>query len=143
MEESIVSELKKYTEYIAERDKIRFKIIVKNLESDNPSINGSNFKINGDIKPGGYMENYAEEDIIFRNDEILRLEKELKEIEARITMIDSILKTLKPFCQELIKSKYFYGLTEEEIARDKQRSKKSIHRTIKNSINKMNKLYLK
>lgn len=143
MEESIVSELKKYTEYIAERDKIRFKIIVKNLESDNPSINGSNFKINGDIKPGGYMENYAEEDIIFRNDEILRLEKELKEIEARITMIDSILKTLKSFCQELIKSKYFYGLTEDEIARDKQRSKKSIHRTIKNSINKMNKLYLK
>ena len=143
MEESIVSELKKYTEYIAERDKIRFKIIVKNLESDNPSINGSNFKINGDIKPGGYMENYAEEDIIFRNDEILRLEKELKEIEARITMIDSILKTLKPFCHELIKSKYFYGLTEQEIARDKQRSKKSIHRTIKNSINKMNKLYLK
>lgn len=143
MEENIEVELNQYKNYIAERSKIIYKIIHKKRIKDDPDISGSNFKVNGDIRPAGYMENYTEDKIIEKNDEITDLENQLKELNARIEMIDDILKILRPFCQELIKDKYFNKMTEEEIAKDRKRPSKSIHRTIKNSINKMNKLYIK
>lgn len=143
MEENIEVELYQYPSYVAERSKITYKIIHKERIKDDPNISGSNFNVNGDIRATGYMENYTEDRIIKQNDEIEDLKKQLKELNARINMIDDILKILRPFCQELIKDKYFNNMTEEEIAENRKRNSKSIHRTIKNSVNKMNKLYLK
>ncbi len=142
MEENIEVELYQYSSYIAKRSKIIYKIIHKETIKGEPYISGSNFSVNGDIRATGYMKNHSEDRIIEQNDEIEDLKRQLGELNARINMVDDILKILRPFCQELIKDKYFKNMTEEEIARNRKRSSKSIHRTIRNSINKMNKIYI-
>lgn len=133
--------LENYNNYLAEIKTKKYQI--KKLELEEISINGSNFKVNGDIKPKGYMISNIENKKIDNIDKINKLKKELEELEAKIGMIDSLLNTLNSFNKRLLELRYKNILSIESIAGDIGRDVPSVSRTINNCIKKMNKIYQK
>ena len=130
--------LKNYNDYLVEIKKKEY--IIKNLELEElNSMNGSNFEINGDIKPKGYMTSNIENKIIKNTDKISKLKKEIEEIRAKVDLIDSLLNTLNSFNKRLLELRYKKNLSLEAISGDTGRSVKSIFRTINECINKLNK----
>ncbi len=96
--------LDNYNKYLAKIKTKNYKI--KELELEEITISGSNFEINGDIKPKGYMSSNTERKVIDNADKINKLKKEIEELQAKIDMVDSIMDTLKYRDKQLIKMYY-------------------------------------
>lgn len=134
-------ELKKYNEY-----KYTLKILRRNLRIEqNREVNvggGSNFEINGDIRPTGYMNNNIENQVITKTDKIKQLEAQIKDIEERIDIIDSALKTLKNNDRIAVQMRFFDRLEYDTIATTLGlASSKEAEQKIRIAVLKMDKIY--
>ncbi len=134
-------ELKKYNEY-----KYTLKILRRNLRIEqNREVNvggGSNFEINGDIRPTGYMNNNIENQVITKTDKIKQLEAQIKDIEERIDIIDSALKTLKNNDRIAVQMRFFDRLEYDTIATTLGlASSKEAEQKIRLAVLKMDKIY--
>lgn len=107
-------ELKKYNEY-----KFELKILKRKLRQENEEevkISGSNFEVNGDIRPQGYMSNNIEKQIINKADRVKELEEKIIDLEERINIIDTALNTLKNNDRLAVEMYFFRGLSQEAVA---------------------------
>ena len=129
--------LENYNNYLAEIKTKEYAI--KKLELEEVSVSASNFAVNGDIRPKGYMSSNTERKVINNTDKIAKLRKEIEELKAKIEMLDSLLNTLNSFNKRLLELRYKNNLSLESIAGDCGRSVKSIQRTLANCIKKLNK----
>lgn len=138
---SIKELLENYNNYMAD---IRTKeYIIKKLELEEAEINGSNFQINGDIKPKGYMTSNVENKIIKRQDEILMLKKEIEELKSKIAMIDSYINTLDDYYRRVIELKYKYNKKPAQIGTILYRGKRAINIALNNAIKELDIKYMK
>ena len=133
--------LENYMKYKAEIKKIDY--IIKKIELDEISISGSNYSVNGDIRPKGYMYSNTENKIIKNVDRIKLLEKKKNELEAKIEMIDSLINILPNYCQNAIISKFIKKNSIEEISNNIDRTQMTVRRIINKSIEIMEETYVK
>lgn len=132
-------ELEKYNDYIADIKKIDRDIA--KLKREEVAIGGSNFEINGDIKPKGYMANTIEKKIINNADKIRDLELQKAEKQAQLNYIDSLLNTLKYDERNLLKMYYIERKNILRISKEIQKTEKTIFRKLKKSLEKIEKKY--
>jgi len=107
-------ELENYNKYklqIVQIDKA-----IRNEINKEAKISGSNFEINGDIRPTGYMTNNIENQIINKSDRIMELEEQKKDLELKIEIIDRALATLKSTDRQAIEMRFFQKLEYNEIS---------------------------
>lgn len=121
---SIETLLNNYNDYKAE---IKTKqLLINKIELEDIKINGSNFEINGDIRPKGYMTSNVENKIIKRQDEILVLKKEINELELKIEVIENLINTLSDYHREIADLKYKYNKSDSQIATIMKREERTI-----------------
>ena len=107
-------ELERYNDY-----KCQLKVLEKELRKEQnkeAKISGSNFEINGDIRPKGYMSNNIENQIINKTDRIEEIEEKIADLKLRIEIIDYALKTLKNNDRIAIQMRFFDKLSYDTIA---------------------------
>ena len=107
-------ELERYNDY-----KCQLKVSEKELRKEQnkeAKISGSNFEINGDIRPKGYMSNNIENQIINKTDRIEEIEEKIADLKSRIEIIDYALKTLKNNDRIAIQMRFFDKLSYDTIA---------------------------
>lgn len=135
-------ELKKYNEY-----KFELKILKRKLRQENEEevkISGSNFEVNGDIRPQGYMSNNIEKQIINKADRVKELEEKIIDLEERINIIDTALNTLKNNDRLAIEMYFFRGLSQEAVASTLGLvDGKKVQQKISNAIIQMDKIFKK
>lgn len=135
-------ELKKYNEY-----KFELKILKRKLRQENEEevkISGSNFEVNGDIRPQGYMSNNIEKQIINKADRVKELEEKIIDLEERINIIDTALNTLKNNDRLAIEMYFFRGLSQEAVASTLGLvNGKKAQQKISNAIIQMDKIFKK
>lgn len=138
---SIKDLLENYNNYTAE---IKTKEhLIKKIELEEVTISGSNFEINGDIRPKGYMVSNIENKIIKRQDKILILKKEIEELKSKIEMIDSYINTLDDYYRRVIELKYKYNKKPAQIGTILYRGKRAINIALKNAIKELDIKYMK
>lgn len=86
------------------------------------------------------MSSNIEKKAIDNTDKINRLKKEIEELQAKVDMINELIKTLIPFNQRIIEMRFKAKLSLESIAGDIGRDVPSVSRTINNCILKMEKI---
>ena len=131
--------LENYMNFKAEIKNIEYNI--KKIELDEVSISGSNYSVNGDIKPKGYMSSNTENKIIKNVDRIKLLEKQKNELEAKIEMIDGLINTLSDYHREIIDLKYKYNKNNNQIATIMKREERTIRKAIKKILNILDEKY--
>ena len=107
-------ELERYNDY-----KCQLNVLEKELRKEQnkeAKISGSNFEINGDIRPKGYMSNNIENQIINKTDRIEEIEEKIADLKSRIEIIDYALKTLKNNDRIAIQMRFFDKLSYDTIA---------------------------
>lgn len=132
--ESIKEKLENYNEIKLEIARLRLKITRLKNEEVNPS--GGILEPTG-IKAEGYRENPIENKAIDNAEKRLRYENSIKEYEAEIAYIDSLINTLKHIEQEVIRAYYIDKKSIANISKTKDRSEKHIYKIIDRAINKM------
>lgn len=131
-------ELENYNIYLVQIKSKEYEI--KKLENDEVVLNGSNFKINGDIRPKGFMSSNNENKAINNADKIAKLKKEIEELKTKVEIIDTLLNTLKYRNQQLIRMYFFEKKDVRIIASILNRSdNSSIHNSISRIIKTMEK----
>ena len=131
--------LENYNNYLAEIKTKEYAI--KKLEVEEISISGSNFAINGDIKPKGYMTSNIEGKVINNTDEIVKLKKEVEELKDKIEIVNRIMNTLKYNDKQLIKMYFIEKKNAKILASILNREETSIYNSISRILRKMNKVY--
>lgn len=132
--------LDNYNNYLAEIKKKNHTI--KRLELEEVTISGSNFEVNGDLKPKGYMTSNLEKKVIDNTDKINKIKKEIEELQAKIDMIDSIMNTLKYRDKQLIKMYYIEKKSMPIILSILKRDEDtSVYNSITRIIKKMDEIY--
>lgn len=129
-------ELENYNQYKADLKKIEYELYKENKKEI--SIGGSNFEINGDIRPEGYISNNIEKQIINKSVKVSQLEDKKRELEYKIGIIDSALMTLKSTDRQAIEMRFFKKMEYNEISTKLGITK--IEQKIYNAIKKMEKL---
>lgn len=125
--------------YKAEIKQIEYKI--KKIELEDINVNGSNFEVNGDIRPQGFMKSNIENKIIKNVDYIKFLEKQKNELQAKIEMIDSLINTLSDYHREITELKYKYNKTNSQIASIMKREERTIRKALFKIIEILSKKY--
>lgn len=133
--------LENYMNYKAEIKNIDYTI--KKIELDEISISGSNYSVNGDIRPKGYMSSNTENKVIKNVDRIKLLEKQKSELEAKIEMLDGLINTLSDYHREIIDLKYKYNKNNNQIATIMKREERTIRKAIKKILNILEEKYEK
>ena len=126
-----------YNQYKADLKKIEYELYKENRKEI--SISGSNFEINGDRRPEGYMSNNIEKQIINKSDKVSQLEDQKRELEYKIGIIDSALMTLKSTDRQAIEMRFFKKMEYNEISTKLGITK--IEQKIYNAIKKMEKIF--
>ena len=134
-------ELDKYNDYLADIKRIERDIV--KLRKEEISLNGSNFAVNGYIRPKGYMTSNIENKVINNADKIERLKIDKSELEAKINYIDSLLNTLKYDERNLLRMYYIEKKNMSIIQSVYKREADSIHKSITTYINKLDKKFKK
>ena len=134
-------ELEKYNDYLADIKRIERDIV--KLRKEEISLNGSNFAVNGDIRPKGYMTSNIENKVINNADKIEKLKIDKSELEAKINYIDSLLNTLKYDERNLLRMYYIEKKNMSIIQSVYKREADSIHKSITTYINKLDKKFKK
>lgn len=129
--------LENYNNYLAEIKTKEYAI--KKLEVEEISISGSNFAINGDIKPKGYMTSNIEGKVIDNTDKIAKLKKEIEELKDKIEIVNRIMNTLKYNDKQLIKMYFIEKKNAKILASILNREETSIYNSISRILRKMNK----
>jgi len=129
--------LDNYNNYIA-RIAI-FKKQIYELEERSYSLQSAN--LDGMPKPKGYTTSRLEEKVVNIQDKIDKKNNDIKELEIKLNVVRTLIKTLRRYNQELIEWRYIDRMTIEEIANKKDRPYDSIQKTITISIGKMQKEY--
>ena len=130
-------ELENYNQYKADLKKIEYELYKENKKEI--SIGGSNFEINGDIRPQGYISNNIEKQIINKSVKVSQLEDRKRELEYKIGIIDSALMTLKSTDRQAIEMRFFKKMEYNEISTKLGITK--IEQKIYNAIKKMENLF--
>ena len=107
-------DLERYNDY-----KCQLKVLEKEWRKEQnkeAKISGSNFEINGDIRPKGYMTNNIENQIINKTDRMREIEEKINDLKSRIEIIDYALKTLKNNDRIAIQMRFFDKLSYDTIA---------------------------
>lgn len=118
--------LENYNNYLAEIKTKEYAI--KKLEVEEISISGSNFAINGDIKPKGYMTSNIEGKVINNTDEIVKLKKEVEELKAKIDMLNSYINLLDDDKRRVIELRYKYNKTDLQISKIVNITKRAVNK---------------
>lgn len=100
--------------------------LINKIELEEIKINGSNFEINGDIRPKGYMTSNLENKVIKRQDEILVLKKEIEELKSKIALVEGLINTLSDYHREIADLKYKYNKNDNQIATIMKREERTI-----------------
>lgn len=132
--------LENYNNYLAEIKTKEYAI--KKLEVEEISISGSNFAINGDIKPKGYMTSNIEGKVIDNTDKIAKLKKEIEELKDKIEIVNRIMNTLKYNDKQLIKMYFIEKKNAKILASILNREETSIYNSISRILKKMDKIYI-
>lgn len=114
---------------------------IKKIELEEVKISSSNFKINGDIRPKGYMTSNMVNNIAKNIDRITKLRKEIEELEAKIIMIDSMINTLSDYHREITDLKYKYNKTNSQIASIMKREERTIRKALEKIIKILDQKY--
>ncbi len=131
--------LENYYKYKARIKKI--EIDLKKEYNKDAKISGSNFAINGDIRPKGYMTNSSENQVINKTDKIMELESEKEKLEDIIELVDSALKILSYKEEQVIRMAVMEGKDHKIVASALNYDEvNSVTRVIQKSINKMEKI---
>lgn len=131
--------LENYNNYLAEIKTKEYAI--KKLEVEEISISGSNFKVNGDIKPKGYMTSNLEGKVIDNTDKMAKLTKEIEELKDKIEIVNRIMNTLKYNDKQLIKMYFIEKKNAKILASILSREETSIYNSIARILKQMNKIY--
>lgn len=131
--------LENYNNYLVEIKTKEYAI--KKLELEEINISGSNFTVNGDIKPKGYMTSNIEGKVIDNTDEIAKLKKEIEELKDKIEIVNRIMNTLKYNDKQLIKMYFIEKKNAKILASILNREETSIYNSISRILRKMNKIY--
>ena len=128
-----------YMNYKSEIKTIEHEIA--KIELEEVSISGSNFAINGDIKPKGFMTSNIENKVVKNVDRLKLLEKKKNELETKINMLDSIINTLNDYHRQIIELKYKYNKSELQIGTIVYRGKRAVNKAIKKAEEKLEEKY--
>jgi DNA-directed RNA polymerase specialized sigma subunit len=142
----IKEELENYNNYLAEI-KVK-KYSIKKLELEEVTISGSNFSINGDIKPKGYMSSNVEKKVIDNTDKINRFKKEIEKLQAKIEMIDGFINILNDDHRRVIELRYKYNKSDLQISKIINLTKRAVNKRANIALKILekqynNKVYLK
>lgn len=142
----IKEELENYNNYLAEIKAKKYSI--KKLELEEVTISGSNFSINGDIKPKGYMSSNVEKKVIDNTDKINRFKKEIEELQAKIEMIDGFINILNDDHRRVIELRYKYNKSDLQISKIINLTKRAVNKRANIALKILekeynNKVYLK
>lgn len=132
--------LENYNNYLVEIKTKEYAI--KKLELEEINISGSNFTVNGDIKPKGYMTSNIEGKVIDNTDKIAKLKKEIEELKDKIEIVNRIMNTLKYNDKQLIKMYFIEKKNAKILAGILNREETSIYNSISRILRKMNKIYI-
>lgn len=132
--------LENYNNYLVEIKTKEYAI--KKLELEEINISGSNFTVNGDIKPKGYMTSNIEGKVIDNTDKIAKLKKEIEELKDKIEIVNRIMNTLKYNDKQLIKMYFIEKKNAKILASILNREETSIYNSISRILRKMNKIYI-
>lgn len=132
--------LENYNNYLVEIKTKEYAI--KKLELEEINISGSNFTVNGDIKPKGYMTSNIEGKVIDNTDKIAKLRKEIEELKDKIEIVNRIMNTLKYNDKQLIKMYFIEKKNAKILASILNREETSIYNSISRILRKMNKIYI-
>lgn len=119
---------------IAEGEIQELKNEVKDIKTSQPD---------GMPKAKGFTESSIENAIVEKEEKIVRKQRYINSMNYKIGIVDSLVKTLKKHNQEIIEMKYFQMMSIEEIATKKERSYRTLQKTITKSIKFMQKEYEK
>ena len=131
-------------EVLSNYNTYKLKISIKEKEINelkNELYNVKSAILDGMPKPKGYTTSALEDKVIQIEEKIQEKENYISNIKSEIKVVDDLIKVLKKYNQDIIKSKYFLMMSIEEIATNRGRTYWSIQKTIKNSISKMQKKY--
>lgn len=132
-------ELERYNDY-----KCQLKVLEKELRKEQnkeAKISGSNFEINGDIRPKGYMTNNIENQIINKTDRMREIEEKINDLKSRIEIIDYALKTLKNNDRIAIQMRFFDKVSFDAIASTFGLSTyKEAEQKVRNAVAKLDKI---
>lgn len=142
----IKEELENYNNYLAEIKAKKYSI--KKLELEEVTISGSNFSINGDIKPKGYMSSNVEKKVIDNTDKINRFKKEIEKLQAKIEMIDGFINILNDDHRRVIELRYKYNKSDLQISKIINLTKRAVNKRANIALKILekqynNKVYLK
>ena len=132
--ESIKEKLENYNEIKLEI--ARLKLMITRLKNEEVNPSGGILEPTG-IKAEGYRENPIENKAIDNAEKRLKCENRIKEYEAEIAYIDSLISTLKHIEQEVIKAYYIDKKPIAIISKSIDRNEKHIYKIIDRAINKM------
>ena len=114
---------------------------IQELENEIIDIKSAN--LDGMPKPKGYVESSIEKQVIDREDKISDKKRYIKNLELKIKVVEDLVKTLKKYNQDVIKSRFYDMESIEEIAVKKNKTYGAITKTIEKSIFKMQREYNK
>jgi DNA-directed RNA polymerase specialized sigma subunit len=142
----IKEELENYNNYLAEIKAKKYSI--KKLELEEVTISGSNFSINGDIKPKGYMSSNVEKKVIDNTDKINRFKKEIEKLQAKIEMIEGFINILNDDHRRVIELRYKYNKSDLQISKIINLTKRAVNKRANIALKILekqynNKVYLK
>ncbi len=114
---------------------------IQELENEIIDIKSAN--LDGMPKAKGYVESSIENQVIDREDKISDKKRYIKNLELKIKVVEDLVKTLKKYNQDVIKSRFYDMESIEEIAVKKNKTYGAITKTIEKSIFKMQREYNK
>lgn len=114
---------------------------IQDLENEIVDIKSAN--LDGMPKAKGYVESSIENQVIDREDKISDKKRYIKNLELKIKVVEDLVKTLKKYNQDVIKSRFYDMESIEEIAVKKNKTYGAITKTIEKSIFKMQREYNK
>lgn len=135
--ETIENEFKKYNDYKLELAKAK-RDLYRSIMQD-VKVSGSNFEVNGDIRPTGYMASNIENQIINKADLEIQLESKIKDLESKIDLLDNLVNILPFKDRRIFNMRYKLNMDWQSIADDTELTidtvKKSRQRSLKRMAN--------
>lgn len=135
---NIKEEMEKYNDYKSEIKKIDRDIAKLKLEE--VTISGSNFAVNGDLRPKGYMTSNLEKKVINNADKIRELEAQKAKIQTHIDYLDSLINnTLDDLERKVITLIFKNKYDKTRVAKKIYMSRANVYVILNRAIEKMNK----
>lgn len=122
--------------------KARISIVegeIEELKNEVKDIKAS--QLDGMPKAKGFTESSIENAIVEKEEKIIKKQRYINSLNYKIGIVESLVKTLKKYNQDIIEMRFYSMMSIEEIAVRKDRSYRAINNTINSSVSKMQKEY--